>query len=103
MRVNLYSDKLEHYGLRGVTLSWLWSDMINRKQAIRYMNYKYLSAFVQRGVPQGPILDLFYSHFTFMIRALATFQITLYLQMIVIFILAVQMSMIFSPSQPRTY
>lgn len=49
-------DKLEHYGMRGVTLDWFRSCITNRKQLVQYQNCKSSSTSVQCGVPQGSIL-----------------------------------------------
>lgn len=49
-------DKLEHYGMRGVTLDWFRSYITNRKQLVQYQNCKSSSTSVQCGVPQGSIL-----------------------------------------------
>lgn len=49
-------DKLEHYGMRGVTLDWFRSYITNRKQLVQYQNCKSSSTSVQCRVPQGSIL-----------------------------------------------
>ena len=48
--------KLEHYGIRGVTLSWFRSFFTNRKQYVVIDKYKSDCAQITCGVPQGSIL-----------------------------------------------
>ena len=48
--------KLEHYGIRGVTLSWFRSYLTNRKQYVVIDKYKSDCAQITCGVPQGSIL-----------------------------------------------
>ena len=50
--------KLEHYGNRGVTLSWFRSYLTNRKQYVAIDKYKSDCAQIICGVPQGSILGL---------------------------------------------
>ena len=48
--------KLEHYGIRGVTLSWFRNYLTNRKQYVVIDKYKSDCAQITCGVPQGSIL-----------------------------------------------
>ena len=48
--------ELEHYGIRGVTLSWFRSYLTNRKQYFVIDKYKSDCAQITCGVPQGSIL-----------------------------------------------
>jgi hypothetical protein len=48
--------KLEHYGLRGVALSWISSYLKNRTQYVDIDNISSEKLFVECGVPQGSVL-----------------------------------------------
>ena len=48
--------KLEHYGVRGLSLSWFDSYLTCRKQFVSYNNAKSETANISCGVPQGSIL-----------------------------------------------
>ena len=48
--------KLKHYGVRGVTLSWIESYLSNRNQYIYYNNVESDKLPITCGVPQGSIL-----------------------------------------------
>ena len=57
-------DKLEHYGVRTLELSWFRSYLYNRKQFVELNNMKSEEKIVKYGVPQGstlgPLLFLLY-------------------------------------------
>ena len=57
-------SKLEHYGIRGLTLQWIKSYFSNRKQFVQYRNISSPLQTIKCGVPQGsilgPLLFLFY-------------------------------------------
>ena len=48
--------KLEHYGIRGVTLDWFKSYLTNRKQIVKYKSTFSKSLAIKCGVPQGSVL-----------------------------------------------
>ena len=48
--------KLNHYGIRGVALSWLKSYMTNRNQYVSYNGHQSATRVIRCGVPQGSIL-----------------------------------------------
>ena len=49
-------NKLFHYGIRGVALSWIKDYLSNRKQFVQYNQSKSKLENVEMGVPQGSIL-----------------------------------------------
>ena len=49
-------NKLEHYGIRGITLKWLESYLTNRKQFVSINGADSDSVIMEYGVPQGSIL-----------------------------------------------
>ena len=49
-------QKLEHYGIRGITLKWFKSYLFNRRQAVSFQNVLSQEEFITCGVPQGSIL-----------------------------------------------
>ena len=49
-------DKLRHYGIRGVALTWMKSYLSNRLQFVQYNNTCSSYKTIQCGVPQGSIL-----------------------------------------------
>ena len=49
-------DKLEHYGVRVITLQWCKSYLSYRKQFVQYNGYSSSSLNITCGVPQGSIL-----------------------------------------------
>ena len=49
-------EKLEYYGVRGISNKWFASYLSNRKQFVSINSYKSNLADVKRGVPQGSIL-----------------------------------------------
>ena len=57
-------DKLNHYGIRGVTNEWFRSYLFQRKQFVQVNNFKSSIKEIQCGVPQGstlgPLLFLIY-------------------------------------------
>ena len=48
--------KLEHYGIRGVSLNWFIDYLSHRKQYVRYNETSSSSLIISCGVPQGSIL-----------------------------------------------
>ena len=48
--------KLNHYGIRGIPLTWLESYLTNRQQYVYFTNSNSTKHMVQTGVPQGSIL-----------------------------------------------
>jgi len=56
--------KLEHYGIRGLTLQWFMNYLSDRQQYVHYNNVSYNLKPISCGVPQGsilgPLLFLFY-------------------------------------------
>ena len=53
---NTLLSKLEHYGIRGVALSWFCFYLCNRFQYIELSNDRLLLCLIVSGVPQGSIL-----------------------------------------------
>jgi len=48
--------KLQHYGIRGVTLNWFRSYLSNRTQSVSFQNVNSQPKIVNCGVPQGSVL-----------------------------------------------
>ena len=48
--------KLEHYGIRGIALSWFHSYLSNREQPVSVNGYSSRNLHVTCGVPQGSVL-----------------------------------------------
>lgn len=57
-------NKLHHYGVRGIALSWFRSYLYGRQQYVSLNGHKSLSKFIKYGVPQssilGPLLFILY-------------------------------------------
>ena len=49
-------QKLEHYGIRGVTKLWFQDYLTNRKQIVKYSQVRSKEMLIENGVPQGSIL-----------------------------------------------
>jgi hypothetical protein len=49
-------QKLEHYGIRGITRQWFEDYLKNRKQIVKYNHVKSKAMIIKSGVPQGSIL-----------------------------------------------
>jgi retron-type reverse transcriptase len=49
-------QKLEHYGIRGVSQLWFQNYLTNRKQIVKYNQVSSKEILIQTGVPQGSIL-----------------------------------------------
>lgn len=49
-------DKLEYYGIRGTSLNWLKSYLMNRYQYVSFKDYNSDKLLIKYGVPQGSIL-----------------------------------------------
>ena len=61
---NILFDKLEYYGIRGLTLQWIKSYFMNRFQFVKYEEHHSSHKKVSCGVPQcsilGPLFFLLY-------------------------------------------
>jgi hypothetical protein len=57
-------QKLEHYGIRGITQLWFKDYLENRKQIVKYDQVRSNEMVIRSGIPQrsilGPILFLLY-------------------------------------------
>ena len=53
---NILLSKLNHYGIRGITLNWFESYLENREQYVTYNSTKSSKSKISYGVPQGSIL-----------------------------------------------
>ena len=49
-------QKLEHYGIRGITKLWFQDYLTNRIQVVKYGQIRSKEMLIQAGVPQGSIL-----------------------------------------------
>ena len=49
-------QKLQHYGIRGITQQWFLNYLTNRKQIVKYNQTKSEEVVIKCGVPQGSIL-----------------------------------------------
>ena len=49
-------QKLEHYGIRGITQKWFQDYLNNRKQVVKYNQTRSSEMIIKSGVPQGSIL-----------------------------------------------
>ena len=49
-------QKLDHYGIRGITQLWFQDYLRNRKQIVKFNQIKSKEMVIKRGVPQGSIL-----------------------------------------------
>ena len=49
-------DKLEYYGIRGITLKWFKSYLSDRKQIVKFYEYRSSMNTISCGVPQGSVL-----------------------------------------------
>ena len=52
----ILSDKLEHYGIRGLALEWVKSYFSERKQFVEFNNVRSSPQAISCGVPEGSIL-----------------------------------------------
>ena len=52
----LLLKKLEHYGIRGISLQWFKSYLSNRSHYVEYQKHKSIVKNIECGVPQGSIL-----------------------------------------------
>ena len=52
----ILSDKLDHYGIRGLALEWVKSYFPERKQFVEFNNVRSSSQAISCGVPEGSIL-----------------------------------------------
>ncbi len=53
---NILLNKLNHYGIRGVSHDWFKSYLQNRQQYVKYKNFNSIPLNVDCGVPQGSVL-----------------------------------------------
>ena len=53
---NILFKKLEHYGIRGIPLTWFKSFLSDRTQFVSIANYVSPPLFIKHGVPQGSVL-----------------------------------------------
>ena len=59
MHHRILLQKIEHYGVRGISKKWFSSYLTNRKQFVSIDNYNSTTKTILRGVPQGSVLGLF--------------------------------------------
>jgi len=52
----ILAKKLEHYGIRGITLQWFKSYLSGKQQYVHFNNCSSSNKFISCGVPQGSIL-----------------------------------------------
>ena len=48
--------KMEHYGVRGLTLTWFKNYLMNRKQIVKFKQENSKEMKITTGVPQGSVL-----------------------------------------------
>ena len=49
-------DKLEYYGIRGITLKWFKNYLSDRKEIVKFYEYRLSMKTISCGVPQGSVL-----------------------------------------------